>query len=186
MKVWTSNNTVFTLRRYRALFRTAAEDEVSMKKHNMRGGSWKVIKRAQLSDLCSIAGLSEIWEKEGITHGLKANSTEDLLRYLSDGLFVVVEETCIVGYLLGQVKSNNGLSIFDESDRSYFELEEIYIHPAFREKGLGKALINEVTDNLKIQGIERMTVSTANKDWMGIIDFYKKNGFKTWTMTLFK
>ena len=74
----------------------------------------------------------------------------------------------------------------EESDKSYFEIEEIYIHPDFRGKGFGKALLKEVTENLNKQGIDRMTVSSANKDWKKIIDFYQMNGFKTWTMTLFK
>lgn len=145
-----------------------------------------VIRRAQISDLSSIADLSEIWEKEGSTYGLKANSIEDLQIYLNNGLYVIVKEAYIAGYLLGQIKNNNGLSILEESDKSYFEIEEIYIHPDFRGKGFGKALLKEVTENLNKQGIDRMTVSSANKDWKKIIDFYQMNGFKTWTMTLFK
>ena len=145
-----------------------------------------VIRRAQISDLSSIAGLSEIWRKKKVPYGLKANSIEDLQIYLSDGLYVIIEEAYITGYLLGRIKNNNGLSILEESDKSYFEIEEIYIHPDFRGKGFGKALLKEVTENLNKQGIDRMTVSTANKDWKKIIDFYQMNGFKTWTMTLFK
>jgi GNAT superfamily N-acetyltransferase len=89
--------------------------------------------------------------------------------------------------LFGEVKHNNGLSIFEESDSLYFELEEIFIHPQYRDLGFGTALLKRVIgEELTDRGIYRITVSTANKDLKKVMDFYVKNGFKTWTMTLFK
>lgn len=144
-----------------------------------------VVRKAQSKDLSSISNLSELWEAEESTYGLKANTAEELLSYLGNEIWVVEVEESIVGYLLGEVKNNSGLSIFEETDKLYFEIEEIYIHPEFRGNGFGQVLMKEVIRNLKRNGIDRMTVSTANKDWKRIIDFYEKNGFKTWTMTLF-
>ncbi|WP_219836867.1 GNAT family N-acetyltransferase [Paenibacillus sp. R14(2021)] len=152
----------------------------------LRGISKMMVRKAESTDLESISGLSEIWEQEDITYGLKANTAKDLLACLENELWIAVEEVIIVGYLIGEVKRNTSLSIFEESDRTYFEIEEIYIHPDRRGRGIGEKLLKEVTENLKQQGITRMTVSTANKDWKNIIGFYEKFGFKTWTMTLFK
>ncbi|PWV87369.1 ribosomal protein S18 acetylase RimI-like enzyme [Paenibacillus cellulosilyticus] len=145
------------------------------------------IRRAQTKDLELISELSEVWEKEDVTYGLKKNTTQYLQQYLNQELWVVTENEIVVGYLLGEVKSNNGLSVFKESDSLYFELEEIYVHPQYREQGFGTALLKRmIGEELTDRGIYRITVSTANKDWTKVMDFYNKNGFKTWTMTMFK
>jgi GNAT superfamily N-acetyltransferase len=146
-----------------------------------------VIRRAQTKDLKSISELSEVWEKEDVTYGLKKNTIQYLQEFLDKEIWVVTDNEIVVGYLFGEVKHNNGLSIFEESDSLYFELEEIFIHPQYRDLGFGTALLKRVIgEELTDRGIYRITVSTANKDLKKVMDFYVKNGFKTWTMTLFK
>ncbi|MBD3922134.1 GNAT family N-acetyltransferase [Paenibacillus sp. PR3] len=142
-----------------------------------------IVRRAEASDYMTLSRLSESWESENITYGLKANAIEDLE---SAEIWVADEEGLIAGYLLGEVRNNKGLAVFEETDEAYFEIEEIYVHPAHRSKGYGSALIQHVTELMNQRGITRMTVSTANKNWQKVMAFYQKHGFNSWTMTLYK
>ena len=135
-----------------------------------------VIRRAQTKDLKLISELSEVWEKEDVTYGLMKNTIQYLQEFLDKELWVVTDNEIVVGYMLGEVKHNNGLSIFEESDSLYFELEEIFIHPQYRGLGFGTALLKRVIgEELTDRGIYRITVSTANKDLKKVMDFYVKN-----------
>lgn len=145
------------------------------------------IRRAQTKDLKLISELSEVWEKEDVTYGLKINTIPYLQELLDKELWVVTVNSIVVGYLLGEIKRNNGLSIFEDTDSLYFEIEELYIHHQYRDKGFGTELLKRALGDLaNNRGIFRTTVSTANKNWAKVMDFYTKNGFKTWTMTMFK
>ena len=93
---------------------------------------------------------------------------------------------CIRDSLLGEIKKNEGYAIFSESDDTYFEIDEVYIEADYRQQKIGTKLIEEVTKHLRETGVNRIIVSTANKDLKKMLDFYEKNGFKGWTLTLFK
>lgn len=139
-----------------------------------------------MNDLHQVAALSKVWEEEDITYGLKANSIDDLLHYVSNEFWIVIDHEKVIGYLIGEVKKNEDLVIFEESEQSYFEIDEIYIDPDYRERKIGSVLLSEVTSHVKEKGTNRIMVSSANKDLKNTIGFYEKNGFQSWTITLFK
>lgn len=146
----------------------------------------KQIRRAEGNELIRVVELSKKWEEEGITYGLKANSIDDLQLYLEQEFWVVVDNDEIIGYLLGQVKTNEGYAIFDKLEKTFFEIDEIYIEAKHRKRNIGTELINVVLKSLQELGIERTIVSSANKELLKTLGFYEKNGFKNWTITFFK
>jgi len=146
----------------------------------------KQIRRAESNDLIRVVELSKKWEDEEITYGLKANSIDDLLPYLEQEFWVIIDNDEIIGYLLGQVKKNEGYAIFERLEQSFFEIDEIYIEVEHRKRNIGTELINKVLKSLQELGIERTIVSSANKELQKTLGFYEKNGFKNWTITLFK
>ncbi|WP_422657589.1 GNAT family N-acetyltransferase [Paenibacillus sp. EC2-1] len=139
-----------------------------------------------MNDLHQVAALSKVWEEEDITYGLKGNSIDDLLHYVSNEFWIVIDHEKVIGYLIGEVKKNEGFVIFEESEQSYFEIDEIYIDPDYRERKIGSVLLSEVTSHVKEKGTNRIIVSSANKDLKKTMEFYEKNGFQSWTITLFK
>lgn len=145
-----------------------------------------IIRRAEINDLHQVAALSKVWEEEDITYGLKANSIDDLIHYVSNELWIVIDHDKVIGYLLGEVKKNEGFVIFEESEQSYFEIDEIYIDPDYRQRKIGSVLLSEVTSHVREKGTNRIIVSSANKDLKKTTEFYEKNGFQSWTITLFK
>jgi len=144
-----------------------------------------MIRKAAEPDLDEFLALSRQFEEEQTTYGLIANTRENFYEYLGGYFYVVEADQRIVGYLYGRKHENNGLSVFQNDDFYYFELEEIYIHPGYRNLGYGTKLIEVLKKDLEQEGIKRLLVSSANKDWEKIYRFYLKNGFRSWTITMF-
>lgn len=146
-----------------------------------------MIRRAHLQDIDQLLILSKKFEEEGITTGLVANSRDLLEELIKSHFWVVVDNNIVIGYLYGKACMNDNLSIFTPEDKKYFEIEEIYIDPNDRNKGFGSRLINSsLKDLLNNEGISRVTVSSANKDWIEIYEFYRRHGFKMWTINMYK
>jgi hypothetical protein len=54
-------------------------------------------------------------------------------------------------------------------------------------KGWGmNEMLKTLIEELEKDGITRFIVSSANKDWKRILDFYEKHDFNMWTITLYK
>lgn len=145
-----------------------------------------LIRKAREVELPEIIKLSRLWEQEQITFGLRANSIDDIRLLIDEYFWIALDEDQVIGYIYGSVKNNDGISVLDQNDKQYLEIEEIYVHPAHRTKGIGRNLMNNLINDINNNDIRRVTVSSANKDWKSIKEFYEKFGFKMWTLTMYK
>ena len=69
----------------------------------------------------------------------------------------------------------------------YFEIEELYVHPSYRSRGIGKQLMESLEKELKKKGLEMMMLSTATKNWKAIMHFYiDEVGMNFWSARLYK
>ncbi len=59
------------------------------------------------------------------------------------------------------------------------ELENMYVVPRWRRKGVGRALVDQVKSWLKSKGLDRLYVSAYAKNAQAIA-FYQANGFADW------
>ena len=67
-----------------------------------------------------------------------------------------------------------------------FEVEELYVVPRFRSKGIGRALFAFAEDAVK-DAADYMVLSTATKNWRAIFHFYLEELDMTfWSARLFK
>lgn len=87
---------------------------------------------------------------------------------------------------MGQRKISEGICVIPK-DKIYFDIEDLYITPEFRNRGIGKVLFKYVEEYLKHKHIDYLLLSTATKDHLKIQNFYtQKMGMTVWTTTLFK
>ena len=127
--------------------------------------------------------MSEDWEAENSCYGYRANERADIegnrIFFANDG-----EKT--VGYLFGHIeKSENMTSIMPE-DTPFFEVEEIYVIPEKRCRGIGEKLFRYAENAVKNEA-EYMVLSTATKNWKAIFHFYLDELEMTfWSARLFK
>ncbi len=135
-----------------------------------------VIRETSESDIPDILTLiRELAEYEKLSYSVTAN--ENLLKENLFGknklAYVVFAE--YEGALAGQALFFYNFSTFKGKPGIY--LEDLYVRPSFRKKGIGKALLNYLVELAKIKNCGRVewVVLNWNKP---AIDFYKSLGAK--------
>lgn len=133
--------------------------------------------------LAELVRLSEAWEAESSCWGYRANGKEDIE---GNRIFLAREDGAVLGYLFGHCfESENMKSIMPEHSRC-FEAEEIYVVPARRSEGIGKALFEYAAETMKSEA-DYITLSTATKNWKAVFHFYLDELDMTfWSARLFR
>ena len=139
---------------------------------------------ASLSDETAeiLIALSRDWEAEGNCHGYRANDRSDLE---GSRVFLAEEDGAVVGYLFGHsYRAKTGSSVMAQ-DTPCFEVEELYVVPARRSCGAGRALFRFAQAAVS-PGADFITLSTATKNWRAILHFYiDELGLDFWDARLF-
>lgn len=143
------------------------------------------IKEVELEDnvLSELISFSEAWEVENSCHGYRKNELEDIR---GNRVFLAVNEIETVGYLFGHKEiTENGNSIHQKGE-AFFELEEIYVKPEYRGRGIGKQLFQYAEEQLKGE-VPMILLSTATKNYKAILHFYVEElDMEFWNARLFK
>lgn len=111
--------------------------------------------------------LSVDWMNEDITFGLRANTAEDL----KEPCFVAVSDEEIIGYAFGHYYEREHPNSVIALGSRCFELDELYVSPAFRSSGVGRALFMAIEKEAR-GSAAFLTLTTATKDWRRILEFY--------------
>ncbi len=127
--------------------------------------------------------LSGDWEAENSCHGYRKNTGADI-----EGrrIFLAKEGGEAVGYLFGLLeKTERPTSVVPEG-ATVFEVEELYVKPAFRGKGIGKMLFYSAEKAVG-KDADYILLSTATKNWKAILHFYLDElGMEFWNARLYK
>ena len=135
--------------------------------------------------ICALIRLSEDWEAENSCHGYRKNEPADIE---GNRIFLAEEENEIIGYLFGHLEKSEKRTSFMEANTPYFEIEELYVVPAYRCRGVGKELFFQAEKQAKEDGeASFLMLSTATKNWKAILHFYlEETGMEFWSARLFK
>ena len=143
------------------------------------------IYETELTDkvLETLITMSMDWESEKSCYGYRANEKEDIT---GNRIFLAEENGETVGYLFGHpFDSKNMMSIMPEGSKC-FEVEELYVIPCMRSKGIGRALFAFAEDAVK-DIADYMVLSTATKNWRAVFHFYLEELDMTfWSARLFR
>lgn len=127
--------------------------------------------------------LSEDWEKENSCHGYRKNEKSDIE---GNRIFLAFSGETVIGYLFGHTeKSKQATSIMPDGTPC-FEIEEIYIRPEYRSRGVGRKLFDFAERTVSGE-VDYLTLSTATKNWKAILHFYLEElDMDFWSARLFK
>ena len=112
--------------------------------------------------------LSERWAKEDITFGYRKNEAEDII---GNRIFLMEIDGEIAGYLFGKTEIRETDSAVVRKGESVFEVEELYVIPEYRSKGIGRRLFAFMEESVKKEA-DCIFLSMANRDYKKLLHFY--------------
>ena len=133
--------------------------------------------------LAQLIALSGDWEAENSCYGYRKNRREDIE---GNRIFLAAEDGRVLGYLFGHLfRSENMRSIMPEGS-ACFEVEELYVVPERRSRGVGRALFAFAEDQVRTCA-DYMVLSTATKNWRAVFHFYlDEMDMSFWSARLYK
>jgi ribosomal protein S18 acetylase RimI-like enzyme len=147
------------------------------------------IRACTRSDIDSVIALERQWEQEEIAYGnFNPMSREAYISILErfPAYFLVAEsDGQLVGYIHASSEHEQWVEVIPELE-PYVEIEDIYVQPDFRDRGIGGALLERVFEIAQQEGIERFIVGTLSKETDSILKFYRSHGFTPWRIQFFK
>ena len=141
------------------------------------------INKVKQSDIKRLLELSLMWEKEDSCYGYRANTEDDF----QDRYILAAYDDELIAYIFGKEEIQEKQTSVIDKNMHYFEIEELYVHPSYRSRGIGKQLMESLEKELKKKGLKMMALSTATKNWKAIMHFYiDEVGMNFWSARLYK
>ena len=107
------------------------------------------IKEMNQSDMHRLVELSLMWEKEDSCYGYRANTEDDL----KDRYILAAYDDELIAYVFGKEEVQDKQTSVINKNMHYFEIEELYVHPSYRSRGIGKQLMESLEKELKKKGL---------------------------------
>ena len=127
--------------------------------------------------------LSEDWEAENSCRGYRRNEAADIE---GNRVFLAEEGEETVGYLFGHRELAKNASSVMPDGTPFFEVEELYVKPRLRSRGIGQALFR-FAERAVAGEADYILLSTATKNWKAILHFYLEElGMDFWSARLFR
>ncbi len=143
------------------------------------------IQKASLSPevLEELLAMSARWEQEANCCGYRTNTAEDLK---GQDIFIATVDGKTVGYLFCHIYTQEKESCTVPHGSRCLEIEELYVLPEYRSRGLGKALYEAAVDGCG-GNADYVTLTTASKNYKAILHFYiDKLDMTFWSARLFQ
>lgn len=134
-------------------------------------------------DVPSLVALEDRWLAEDSTIGMVAVTAAQVRGWLGTYCWVAERGSEIVGFAYGRAENSEGLAVIPAGE-PYLRIEELYVLPEYRDRGVGGRLLDQLLAEAAARGIARGRVYSSSRDWRRIIDFYQRHSFAMWYVEL--
>ena len=125
------------------------------------------------------------WEREGTTIGYMASDEAYLRGFLNACFLVVRDAGRIVGFVCARVVDNPGHAAMPAA-RRLLQVEELFVRPEARQRGIGSALVRAALQWGRERGVAAFHVFTATRDTDRVLRFYRRHGFQPWGIQMYR
>ena len=157
--------------------------EVSIEEMLRRRIPGWALRPATPEDLPALLALSKEWAEEEITYGYAPTGEE---QFASCRCWAAEIDGEVVGYAAGGAKTAPRHTDIQQAGDRYFELEELYVRPDFRNRGLGRLLLERVEKDARQDGLAQLMLGAANRDHAPLLHFYLREGMAPHSFRMFK
>ena len=127
------------------------------------------IKFAKNNELKEICKLNSIFVKENCCNNILEDSEGF---YSSKKIFIAVENNKIVGYAYGDFAKETNTRSYAKANDKFFELEEMYVLPEYRNLGVGQKLFIKIEKHAKQNGAKTLRLNAVSKNYKSLLNFY--------------
>lgn len=117
--------------------------------------------------LARLIAFSEDWAAEGSCYGYRANERSDIE---GNRIFLAEEDGETIGYLFGKICKSERMGSIMPEGTPYFEVEELYVVPAKRSRGIGERLFRFAEEAVKDEA-EYMIPQHRDEELEGDLSF---------------
>lgn len=142
-----------------------------------------VLRLASEEDVPSLVALEDRWLAEDSTIGMVAVTAAEVRGWLGPYCWVAERGSEVVGFAYGRTEASEGLAVIPAGEK-YLRVEELYVLPEHRHRGIGGRLLDQLFAEARARGIVRGRVYSSSRDWRRIIAFYQRHGFAMWYVEL--
>jgi GNAT superfamily N-acetyltransferase len=143
------------------------------------------VRPAREEDVPRLVALEDRWLAEDSTIGMVAVTAEEVRGWLGPYCWVAEHDGEIVGFAYGRAEVSEGLAVIPAGE-PYLRVEELYVLPEHRDRGVGGRLLDQLLAEAAARGIARGRVYSSSRDWRRIVDFYQRHGFAMWCVELYR
>ena len=111
-----------------------------------------VIRRCTENDVDDVYRLGVDWAAEEITWGQVPPSRETIAAKVGPYFQVAAYQGRLVGFICGSLHTSEGLAVMRTGER-YLEVDELYVRPESRRKGIGGKLLNGLIETARNSGV---------------------------------
>ena len=90
----------------------------------------------------------------------------------------------IVGFVCARIVDNPGYAVMPTA-RHLLQIEELFVRPEARQRGIGSALMRAALQRGRERGIAAFHVFTAARDTDRVLRFYRRHGFQPWGIQMY-
>jgi ribosomal protein S18 acetylase RimI-like enzyme len=142
------------------------------------------IRQAVKADAPSLARLQQKWFEEANTHGFVPERQQQI-ETAPDSYRVADFGGKAVGFISCSVLVSEGTAVIPAGE-SYLNIDNLYVLPEFRNRGIGSSLISQSLAQAKQQGVSYALVYSAAKNIKDILQFYERHHFQSWYVQMFQ
>jgi GNAT superfamily N-acetyltransferase len=143
-----------------------------------------IIRPCRSEDIAAVVELAAGWAAEGSTYGQAPIPAATARGWLGGNFWVAEHDAAVVGFAYASMQTE-ALSVIPAGE-PYLKLEELYVLPGHRGRGVGGRLVERVLAEAAAHGVHHGWVYSSAKEWPRIVDFYQRFGFRMWFVGLYR